>query len=147
MENGSAVGTGDLHTLDCGLIVACIGYSSTPIADVPFDDTKGVFLNESGRIADRLYVSGWARRGPSGTIGTNKPDGASVAERIAAEVTARGRTGGLGLDSLLASRGIRPVMFSGWQAIDAAETAAATHPAPREKIVGRDRLRATAHGS
>ena len=38
----------------------------------------------SGRIADRLFAVGWARRGPSGTIGTNRPDGYEVADRIAA---------------------------------------------------------------
>ena len=50
--------------------------------------TGGKFVNERGRIADRLYAVGWARRGPSGTIGTNRPDGYEVADRIAAGMPA-----------------------------------------------------------
>ncbi len=142
-----AVGTGDMRTIDCGLIVGCIGYQSAAITGASFDDGRGRFGNDAGRVDDRLYVTGWARRGPSGTIGTNKPDGAQVAERVVNEVVAGGRAGGAGLDFLLAERGLRPVTFAGWQAIDAAEIAAATHPAPREKLVDRDRMRAAAHGS
>ncbi len=146
LDGSVAVGTGDMRTLRCGLIIACIGYFSAPLGQVPFDAARGRFVNDRGQIADRVYVTGWARRGPSGTIGTNRPDGIEVAARIAAEVAPGPRAGGPGLDALLAARGVRPVTFAGWQAIDAAETAAATHPSPREKIVGRDRLRATAHG-
>ncbi len=144
LEGDTAVGTGELRTIACGLIVGCIGYLSTPIAGVPFDAGRGRFVSDDGRVAARLYVTGWARRGPSGTIGTNKPDGTAVAERIAAEVGPGGRAGGEGLDALLTARGIRPVTFAGWQAIDAAEVAAAAHPSPREKIVTRTALRAAA---
>ncbi len=147
LDGDKAVGTGATRTIDCGLIVGCIGYHSAAIAGAAFDPNGGRYANDGGRIADRLYVTGWARRGPSGTIGTNKPDGAHVAERVASEVVAGSRAGGAGLDGLLAERGLRPVTFAGWQAIDAAEIAAASHPAPREKLVARDRLRAAAHGS
>ena len=146
LDGDRAVGTGELRTVRCGLVVACIGYLSVPMAGVPFDAGRGRVVNDEGRVATRLYVTGWARRGPSGTIGTNRPDGTQVAERIVAEVAAGGRIGGAGLDALLAARGVRPVTFTGWQAIDAAEIAAATHPSPREKMVSRDRLRAAAHG-
>ena len=144
LDGGRAVGTGAIRTLRCGLVVACIGYASAPLGDVPFDAAAGRFVNDEGRITERLYVAGWARRGPSGTIGTNKPDGAEVAARIATEVVPAGRDGGAGLDRLLAQRGIQPVTFTGWQRIEAAETAAARHPAPREKIVARHALRAAA---
>lgn len=146
LEGDRAVGTGETRTISCGLVVACIGYLSAPMTGVPFDAGRGRVVNTDGRVADRLYVTGWARRGPSGTIGTNRPDGTQVAERIVAEVTGGDRAGGAGLDALLTAAGIRPVTFTGWQAIDAAEIAAAAHPAPREKIVTRERMRATAHG-
>ena len=146
LDGDTAVGTGMTRTIAVGLIVGCIGYASAPLAGIAFDAPRGRFANDDGRIAGRLYVAGWARRGPSGTIGTNKPDGAHVAGRIAAEVEPGGRAGAAGLDALLAARGLRPVTFAGWQAIDAAEVAAATHPAPREKLVARDHLRRTAHG-
>ncbi|MBV8970744.1 MAG: FAD-dependent oxidoreductase [Sphingomonadaceae bacterium] len=146
LEGDRAVGTGVMRTIECGLIVAAIGYYSAPLGDVPFDAERGRFRNEGGRVADRLYVTGWARRGPSGTIGTNRPDGIEVAERIVAEAVPGGRAGAAGLDTLLHDRGVRPVTFAGWQAIDAAERAAATHPSPREKFARRDALRRAAHG-
>ncbi len=146
LDGDTAVGTGVMRTIDCGLIVGCIGYKSAPIAGVPFDAARGRVVNDGGRVAPGLYVTGWARRGPSGTIGTNRPDGTEVAEAIAADTVAAGREGGTGLDMLLAGRGIRPVTFAGWQAIDAAEIAAATHPAPRDKHVTRAALLAAADG-
>ena len=140
LEGETAVGTGETRAIDCGLIVSCIGYRTAPLDDVPFDDRAGRFVNDEGRIGDRLYATGWARRGPSGTIGTNRPDGIGVAARIAAEVTPAGRAGGAGLDSLLGGRGVVPVTFAHWQRIDAAEVAAARPNAPREKLVRRDQL-------
>ena len=144
LDGEVAVGTGVMRAIDCGLIVGCIGYRSAPIAGAPFDAGRGRFVNDGGRIGAGLYATGWARRGPSGTIGTNRPDGIEVAEAIVADVVPAGRSGGVGLDALLAARGVSPVTFSGWQAIDAAETAAATHPSPREKHVTRAALLAAA---
>jgi NADPH-dependent glutamate synthase beta subunit-like oxidoreductase len=144
LEGESAVGTGTMRAIDCGLIVGCIGYRSAEISGVPFEGGRGRVVNDGGRVGPGLYVTGWARRGPSGTIGTNRPDGTEVAEAIVADATPSGRTGGGGLDALLAARGIRPVTFAGWQAIDAAEIAAAAHPAPRDKHVTRVALIAAA---
>ena len=50
----------------------------------PYDERGGKFANDQGRIGDGLYAVGWARRGPTGTIGTNRPDGYEVAEQVAA---------------------------------------------------------------
>jgi ferredoxin--NADP+ reductase len=97
-----------------------------------------------------LYAVGWARRGPTGTIGTNRPDGFGVAEAIEAAfppgAPSSGRDGPAGLDRLLASRGCDPVLFADWQKIEAAEVAAARSGAPREKLVRvPDLLRAGGH--
>ena len=146
LDGGAVVGTGVLRTIDCGLIVAAIGYASEAIEGIPFDAERGRVANDGGRVSDRLFVTGWARRGPSGTIGTNKPDGAEVAARIAAEVSCGDRSGGAGLDELLVKRGIRPITFSGWQAIDAAEIAGARDGAPREKFVRREHMIGVATG-
>ncbi len=81
--DGAAVGSGEIYELPAGLIISCIGYRTPPIPDVPYDDRSGRFANEDGRISPGLYCVGWARRGPSGTIGTNKPDGFLITERIA----------------------------------------------------------------
>jgi ferredoxin--NADP+ reductase len=137
--DGSAVGTGETYTVEAGLVVSCIGYATPPIPGVPYDERLGRFPNQGGLVGERLYAVGWARRGPTGTIGTNRPDGQEVAEQIAAALPpggeSSGREGGAGLDRLLASRGCDPVPFADWQRIEAAEIAAARSGAPREKLV------------
>jgi ferredoxin--NADP+ reductase len=82
-----------------------------------------------------LYAVGWARRGPTGTIGTNRPDGFAIAEKIAEDAPGgSGKAGRPGLDALLASRNVDVVTFRDWQKIDAAEIAGARSDSPREKF-------------
>jgi ferredoxin--NADP+ reductase len=136
-ERGGAVGTGETYTIDCGLVVTCIGYKTPPIEGVPYEKDRGRFANHDGVIGNGLYAVGWARRGPSGTIGTNRPDGYEVAEKIAADlasVTGR-KAGRAGLDKLLASRNVELVTFRDWQKIEAAEAARAREGSPREKFI------------
>jgi ferredoxin--NADP+ reductase len=136
-ERGAAIGTGETYTIDCGLVVTCIGYKTPPIDGVPYEADRGRFANHDGVIGDGLYAVGWARRGPSGTIGTNRPDGYEVAERIAADLASvSGRKEGrAGLDALLTARNVDLVTFRDWQKIEAAEAARAREGSPREKFV------------
>ncbi len=83
---GRASGTGERYSIPAGLVVSCIGYRTNPIPDVPFDERAGRFANDEGRILPGLYCVGWARRGPSGTIGTNKPDGFDVVKKIREDI-------------------------------------------------------------
>jgi ferredoxin--NADP+ reductase len=135
-EANRAVGTGELYTIPCGLVVSCIGYKTPPIEGVPYEAESGRFANDEGRIGDGLYCVGWARRGPSGTIGTNRPDGYAIADLIAADFgTAVSRKAGpAGLDRLLDRRGVATVAFRDWQKIEAAEAARARDGSPREKF-------------
>ena len=140
-ESGGASGTGEMYEIPAGLIVTCIGYSTPPIAGVPYDERGGRFANEGGRIADRLYAVGWARRGPTGTIGTNRPDGYEVAAQIEAALppgSDGGRAGAEGLRELLAGRDAQPTDFDDWRRIEQAEQAAARSGSPREKLVRVD---------
>jgi ferredoxin--NADP+ reductase len=137
-DQGAARGTGETYEVPASLIITCIGYSSAPIEGVPYDERGGKFLNEQGRIADRLYAVGWARRGPSGTIGTNRPDGYEVADRIAAAMPAGNgadRSGAQGLKSLLEGRGVMPTDYDDWRKIEETEGARARPGSPREKFV------------
>ena len=143
-DSGASVGTGETYAIPASLVVSCIGYSTPPIDGVPYDDRGGKFANDHGLITERLYCVGWARRGPSGTIGTNRPDGQEVAEQIVAAMPEGGdKAGGEGVDRLLAERGVRPTSFADWRTIEAAETAAARDGSPREKMVRHQHWLAT----
>lgn len=135
---GAAIGTGERYAVPCAMVVSCIGYRTPPIDGVPYDAGLGRFANDQGRIAPGLpglYAVGWARRGPTGTIGTNRPDGFLIANHIAADTPdGSGKSGGDGLDRILAERGVAVVGFRDWQRIERAEIVAARAGAPREKF-------------
>ncbi len=67
-------------TIKCGLVITAIGYQAHGIEGVPYENGKVV--NNDGRVKENLYVVGWAKRGPSGVIGTNKSDAAAVIELL-----------------------------------------------------------------
>jgi ferredoxin--NADP+ reductase len=140
IEAGRAVGTGEFYEIPADLVVACIGYRSMPIPGVPFDERAGKIANDEGRVLPGLYCVGWARRGPSGTIGTNRPDGFSVVEKIAEDMAGGmlgtgGKAGRAGFDALAESRKLDVVTFRDWKRIEEAEAARAREGAPREKFV------------
>ncbi|MBX7540483.1 FAD-dependent oxidoreductase [Qipengyuania sphaerica] len=136
IEKGRAVGTGEIYDVAADLVVTCIGYRSSPIEGVPFDERAGRFANDEGRILPGLYCVGWAKRGPTGTIGTNRPDGYGVVELVAEDIGEGSRKAGReGFDELAEKRGIDIVKFSDWQKIEEAEIAAARDGSPREKFV------------
>ena len=135
-ENAAARGTGETYEVPASLVVTAIGYSTSPIPDVPFEGGK--FVNTAGRIGDRLFAVGWARRGPTGTIGTNRPDGYEVADQVAAGMppgSAGQRAGAEGLKSLLAERGVMATDYDDWRKIEETETGRARPGSPREKFV------------
>lgn len=144
VEDGKSVGTGKSEVLPAGLVIPCIGYRSSPLEDIPYDEWRGVYLNEDGLISEGLYCVGWCRRGPTGTIGTNKPDGVGIAAKILEEVTAGGKAGRFGLDAIIAERGLKIVTFEDWKKIEAVEINAAEGGAPRRKIADLDELVAVA---
>ncbi|HKX91308.1 MAG TPA: FAD-dependent oxidoreductase [Sphingomicrobium sp.] len=135
---GGARGIGETYEVPASLVVSSIGYTSAPIDGVPYDERGGKFLNEGGRIAERLYAVGWARRGPSGTIGTNRPDGYEVADLVAAAMppgSSSDRPGATGLKALLEGRGVMPTDYDDWRKIEETEAANARPGSPREKFV------------
>jgi ferredoxin--NADP+ reductase len=140
VEAGRAIGTGRTYRIKADLVVCCIGYRTSPIPDVPFDERAGRFANDDGRILNGLYAVGWAKRGPSGTIGTNRPDGFSVIEKIAEDIDSGalgkgGKRGRQAFDEFAAAKGLDIVTFRDWKKIEEAEEAAAREGAPREKFV------------
>ncbi|WP_226700614.1 FAD-dependent oxidoreductase [Qipengyuania gaetbuli] len=136
IEKGRALGTGETYRVPADLVITCIGYRSSSIEGVPFDERQGKFANDDGRILPGLYCVGWAKRGPTGTIGTNRPDGYGVIDLVAEDIGQGNRKRGReGFDELAAARGLDIVTFRDWQKIEEAEAAAAREGAPREKFV------------
>jgi ferredoxin/flavodoxin---NADP+ reductase len=142
--------------LSCELVFRSVGYRGLGLAGVPFDETTGTMPNDSGRVLDGdgrplpgVYCAGWIKRGPTGVIGTNKKDATETVALLLADAEA-GTIGGHGAPAdavvgLLAERGIDAVVYSGWEAIDAAEKAAGEpHGRPRIKLTSWDELLETA---
>ena len=139
-----AEGTGQTDTMACGLFFRSVGYRGVEIPGVPFEARRGVFPNEGGRIADNgapvpgLYAAGWIKRGPSGVIGTNKPDSLETVNNLLEDLPSLSGCAtpdSAALYDLLASRNVRVVTYPDWQQIDAAEVARGKpHGKPREKF-------------
>ena len=88
-------------------------------------------------MGDNLYVVGWAKRGPSGVIGTNKSDSADVMKLLVEDLTTPKGAGDI--TELLGNAVV--VTQSHWEAINAAEVAAGEPKGkPRVKSVSRDEL-------
>ena len=142
--NQWAEATGETVTQDCGLVFRSIGYRGVALPGVPFDEKRGVFPNRDGRILrgedpiPGLYCAGWIKRGPSGVIGTNKPDAAATVEALLADIGSLEPCPEPDTDALreeLRGHGVRVVSFADWRKIDAAEIARGESAGkPREKF-------------
>ena len=122
-------------TIKCGLVITAIGYQAAGIDGVPYENGKVV--NTDGRVNENLYVVGWAKRGPSGVIGTNKSDSAAVVELMISDLKTPKASGDI--SQLLTHQVV--VDQSAWQKINEAEVAAGEPKGkPRVKSVKRDEL-------
>jgi ferredoxin--NADP+ reductase len=153
-EDGRLVArpTGELETIDCGLVFRSVGYKGLPLPGVPFDERSGTMPNDRGRVlgADRTYAAGWIKRGPSGVIGTNKKDATETVEQLLADARAAKLSAPAPRDlaELLVEKDAQFVEYDGWQAIDAAERAAGEpRGRPRVKLTAWERLLATGRRS
>jgi ferredoxin--NADP+ reductase len=141
--------SGEREELECGLVLRSVGYTGIPIEGVPFDERRGLILNEGGRVLDSHdsghkighYTAGWIKRGPSGVIGTNKKDSQETVNHLLADVAAQKlldpeQPDPSAVEELLTERGVRFVSFEDWQAIDQAEVGRGEpHGRPRVKFV------------
>ena len=126
--------SGDV-TIKCGLVITAIGYQAQGIDGVPYENGKVV--NTDGRVKDNLYVVGWAKRGPSGVIGTNKSDAAAVIELLVSDLQSPKNTGDI--SELITHQVV--VTQELWQKINEAEVAAGEPKGkPRVKSVDRAEL-------
>ncbi len=130
----NSVGTGELETLPACMVLRSVGYRGLPLDGVPYDERRGVIPNRGGRVINPKdgevvpgeYVVGWAKRGPSGVIGTNKPDALDTVSAMmedAPTLEPAPSPNPAGVERLLQERGVRYVSIDEWRALDKMEVA------------------------
>lgn len=123
------------ETLEVSSIVTAIGFRAAPgqaLAEMT-DEAR-----ETGRIDQGLYAAGWARRGPRGTIPSQRTDSRELAETIVADVAGTSnKPGRKAICRALA----KATTYDGWLLIDAHEARKAAPGRVREKITDAYELR------
>ena len=128
-------GSDERFTIKCGLVITAIGYEAASIPGIPYE--SGKVVNTDGRINENFFVVGWAKRGPSGVIGTNKSDASDVMKLLVADLKSAKSNGDV--SDLLKDK--KFVSQSHWEAINAAEVAAGEPLGkPRKKAILREEL-------
>ena len=135
--DGKVVPTGETKIIKCGLVVSAIGYEASTIEGVPY--ANGKVINDEGRVAgSNMYVVGWAKRGPSGVIGTNKSDASDVMKLLAERLPSTPKDNGDVLELLIDHE---IVTQSRWELINDAEIAKGEPLGkPRVKAVDKQEL-------
>lgn len=118
-----------VEDLEAGLVLPAVGYRGVPLTGVPFDDAAGTIPHRDSRVVEGghavpgLYVVGWAKRGPSGVIGTNRLCASETADAVLADAAAFPERGAEAatVDELLRARGVTVVDWNRWLSIEAAE--------------------------
>ena len=148
--------TGEMEELPVGLVFRSVGYKGVPLPGVPFNESWGVILNERGRVLDPdtkqpaigEYTAGWIKRGPTGVIGTNKPD---AAETVACmmEDCAQGlllrpeAPDAVAVEAFLRQRQPLGFSYGDWRRLDALEVAAGRQQGrPRVKLTSVEAMAA-----
>ncbi|PSK28714.1 FAD-dependent oxidoreductase [Nocardia seriolae] len=118
--------TEDTEVIDTGLVLHAIGHRARRLPGLPFDDDAGTIAHQDGRVRPGVYVAGWAKRGPSGYIGTNKGCAEQTVTALLDDLD-RGllpTPGGTrrAFETILTRRAPRAIGSAGWRAIDSAES-------------------------
>jgi ferredoxin--NADP+ reductase len=141
--------TDRFEELPAGLVFRSVGYRGVPLPSVPFNESWGVILNDKGRVLDPdtkqpvvgTYAAGWIKRGPTGVIGTNKPDAAETVECMFEDL-ARGavleptRPEAAAAEALVRQRQPNYVSYTDWLKLNEIEVA-------RGRAQGRPRVKFT----
>ena len=156
LRDGRLVGTGATLDFPAQMVLRSVGYRVVPPAGLPLDPDTGTVPHDGGRVLvdgaplPGVYVAGWLKRGPTGIIGTNKPDAGETVASLLADADGLPRAPERDPDAiveLLLERKVQAVGWSGWEAIDAAERAlGAARDCARVKIADREALLRTALG-
>lgn len=143
-----AQGTGQFETIEAGLIFRSVGYRGVALKGVSYDEKTGTIPNVAGRVMNSAvseaipgeYVVGWAKRGPSGIIGTNKPDSAATVNAMVEDLPsltpiADDKRDLGAIEQLLQERGLTYVTYQDWSKLNGVEVARGSEQGrPRVKV-------------
>jgi ferredoxin--NADP+ reductase len=128
-------GGDETFSIKCGLVITAIGYEAASLEGIPYE--RGKVVNVDGYVTENLFVVGWAKRGPSGVIGTNKSDAADVMKLLVSQLGEPKSAGDI--TEIIAHNKVVTQMH--WEQINAAEVAAGEPLGkPRKKAVSREEL-------
>ncbi len=141
--------TGQSEELPVGLVFRSVGYKGVPLPGVPFHEDWGVILNDKGRVLDPdtrrpivgEYAAGWIKRGPTGVIGTNKPDAAETVVSMLEDleqgaVLTPSHPERAAAETLVCQRQPNYISYEDWRRLDGLEVA-------RGRPAGRPRVKFT----
>jgi ferredoxin/flavodoxin---NADP+ reductase len=131
LSDGRLVSAGPPSAVAVERVFTAVGYVSTPIDGLSFDESIGRVANVDGRVVvdgvpvPKRYVAGWVKRGPSGVVGSNRQDSVATVASLLADLAdaPESSASAAEVDALLVERGVEPVTYDGWLVIDRAEIA------------------------
>ena len=156
--------TGEFTDYPVEAVYHAIGYKPAEAPGITYDEHGANLANangdgritteaDGGKVRDRLYATGWAKRGPVGLIGSTKSDALAIVTNMLEDLAKAAEGGRVAadrdpesIDRLLAERGIRPIDFAGWKKVDAFERAeGAKEGREHKKVIDPEQMRALAH--
>jgi len=131
VENGKAVSANDTFSIKTGLVITAIGYDSVGYPGITIE--SGRVSNIAGHVEYNVYAVGWAKRGPTGVIGTNKSDSTDVVDLIIDNLKEPKTSEGI---TALLKSGHEVIDQNAWEKINASEVISGEIAGkPRVKVV------------
>ena len=156
--------TGEFTDYPVEAVYHAIGYRPAEAPGIAYDEHGAHLANangdgritadaDGGDVRERLYATGWAKRGPVGLIGSTKSDALAIVTNMLEDLAKAAEGGRVAqdrdpdsIDRLLAGRGVRPIDFAGWKKVDAFERAeGAKEGREHKKVIDPEQMRELAH--
>jgi ferredoxin--NADP+ reductase len=129
VHSGKVIATSETFSIKTGIVITAIGYDSVAYPGVAIE--SGRVTNIAGHVEHNVYVVGWAKRGPTGVIGTNKSDSTDVVDLIIKNLKKPKTSEGI---TAILKSGLEVIDQIAWEKINASEVTSG-------KIVGKPRVK------